>query len=255
MVRLKRLAIFMLMLAIIVTTCAALSKFKEKVYPDGSHMVRIPAGEFMMGDDRGDADERPAHKVLLKVYWMDKTEVTCKLYDRCVAEGSCKAPEKYAGAQEESRPAVGVSWEDAAAYCAWAGKRLPTEAEWEKAARGAEGREYPWGAGIDCTLANYRECGVERTLPVGSYPKGASAYGMLDMAGNAWEWVADYYDPEYYKTAPPQDPKGPESGKYRVARGGSWNRPLYGMRSADRGGFKPETRSDDIGFRCASDKI
>ena len=243
----------MVILVILFTVMAAKEKFKTKVTTDGAIMARIPAGAFVMGDNQGEPDESPEHRVELKTFWMDITEVTYLLYEKCVAVGKCKPAEKYPDMTDPKQPVVGVSWDDAAAYCAYARKRLPTEAEWEKAARGTDGRAYPWGQTIDCTKANYRECGVGHTLPVGSYLEVASPYGMLDMAGNAWEWVADYYDPEYYPVSPPQNPKGPDSGKYRVARGGSWARPLYGMRSADRGAFKPETRSDDIGFRCAMD--
>ena len=245
-----------IILPVLLVSCVAIEqdKIKEGAFSDGAPMVMITSGSFIMGDDNGEPDERPARKVIVDTFWMDKFEVTYEHYERCVAAGKCREPENYSEVKNKKRPVVGVSWGDAAAYCAWAEKRLPSEAEWEKAARGDDGKTYPWGDRIDCTLANYRECSRGRTLPVGSYPNGAGQYGTLDMAGNAWEWVADYYDPKYYRSAPESNPKGPITGKYRVARGGSWARPLFGMRAADRAGFKPDTRSDDIGFRCARDE-
>ena len=144
--------------------------------------------------------------------------VTQAEYNECVSSGKCSANQKYDGFTGDRQPVVGVNWNDARTYCEWAGKRLPTEAEWEKAARGTDGRIYPWGNTIDPTRANYADSGIGKTSKVGSYPSGASPYGALDMAGNAWEWVADWHDKNYYRNSPSKNPQGPDSGKYRVLR-------------------------------------
>jgi formylglycine-generating enzyme required for sulfatase activity len=220
---------------------------------DGMVMVAVPAGEFTMGSPagQGSEDEHPQHQVTLDGYWIDRTEVTNAQYRRCVEAGACA----QAGCMGDSsynadaQPVVCVSWEDAAAYCGWAGARLPTEAEWEKAARGTEGRTYPWGdEAPDCGRANYSGC-EGRPSGVGSHPGGASPYGVLDMAGNVWEWVSDWYDGSYYGRSPAGNPQGPESGQYRVLRGGSCYNVSDFVRSAYRGGYIPGDRCD-VGFRC-----
>jgi len=245
---------------------------EERVWEkDGSIMVHVPAGEFLMGSkgepDAGD-NEYPQHTVYVSEFWIDKTEVTNEQYHRCVAAGTCQAS-SYAGDERfngANQPVVVVSWYDAQAYCEWAGKRLPTEAEWEKAARGTDGRKYPWGNNFDGSKVNFCDvnCGVDwkdseandgyqYTAPVGSYPEGASPYGALDMAGNVWEWCQDWYDEDYYASSPQHDPQGPSSGEHRVVRGGSWGHPEAGVRAAlRRDGYDPDDRDNILGFRCVS---
>jgi len=216
-------------------------------------MVYVPAGEFIMGSDEGDSDEQPVHTVYLDAFYIDKTEVTNAQYRKCVEAGACDAPSDtiyYDDGNYAQRPVVFVNWYQADDYCRWAGKRLPSEAEWEKAARGTDGRTYPWGEGIDCDHAQYYGCGGG-TVPVGSRPKGASPYGVLDMAGNVWEWVADWYGKDYYSRSPGRNPSGSDSGEYRVLRGGSWSSEAYVVRSAYRHWNDPGSRGSGVGFRCA----
>jgi eukaryotic-like serine/threonine-protein kinase len=236
---------------------------------DGAAMVFVPAGEFTMGNDNGGANAKPVHQVYIDAYWVDVYEVTNALYKRCVDAGSCRPPASSASAKQASYfgnpqfdnyPVTYVGWEDAKAYCAWAGKRLPTEAEWEKAARGTDARVYPWGNEWDGTKANV-ELRVGDTTPVGRYPAGASPYGALDMAGNVWEWVADWYDSTYYAHSPSRNPAGPSSGQYRVLRGGGWMDDYWFSRATTRYDFTyptfrfdfyyPIFRYDFVGFRCA----
>jgi formylglycine-generating enzyme required for sulfatase activity len=200
-------------------------------------MVFIPEGEFTMGSNTGDDDEKPPHPVFLDAFWIDKFEVTNTQYAMCLNAGVCKPPSSnnsntrngYFGIpQFNNYPVVYVSWEDANRYCGWAGKRLPTEAEWEKAARGTDSRVYPWGNTFDKNLLNSYESGKGDTTAVGSYPpNSASPYGAMDMAGNVWEWVADWYGDNYYTTSPRNNPKGLLSGQYRVLRGGAWGSGYY----------------------------
>ncbi len=217
----------------------------------GGEMVKVPAGEFTMGSNSGGSDEKPVHRVYLDEFHIDKYEVTNEQYNQCVSAGPCSPNEKFGGFTDPKQPVVGVDWNQASTFCSWAGKRLPTEAEWEKAARGTDGRTYPWGEGIDCTKANYSKCGHKKTKPVGSYPSGASPYGAMDMAGNVWEWVADWYDANYYNGNPNRNPTGPSSGKYRVLRGGSWIYDPNLLRSSDRNWYDPDYRLGTLGFRCA----
>ena len=234
-------------------------------------MVLVPAGEFLMGSDAGDPDERPQRCVYLDAFEIDRYEVTNIQYRRfLLATGRNppqRWPERYVAflpgrdpdwhgtdfpADEATYPVAAVNWEDASAYCAWAGKRLPTEAEWEKAARGMDGRTYPWGDSWDPGRANVGATGVGYTQPVGSYPVGASPHGVLDMAGNVWEWVADLYDRQYYAYAPNRNPMWPESGTgERILRGGAWDSPPDHVRASYRNAthfFGPNHRA---GFRCA----
>jgi formylglycine-generating enzyme required for sulfatase activity len=219
-------------------------------------MVYVPAGEFLMGSGAGEGldDEHPQHAVYLDAFWIDKTEVTNAQYQKCVEAGACGEP-YYANRTDLSapgQPVVGVNWFQVEAYCKWAGARLPTEAEWEKAARGPDGRIYPWGnSKPDCTKLNYQGC-VGRPKPVGSYPTGASPYGVLDMGGNVSEWVADWYAKDYYARSPDRSPQGPDSGDKRIYRGGSYERSGSEARSAGRLSIGPAWQMVWVGVRCIS---
>ena len=220
-------------------------------------MIFVPAGEFEMGSDttdpRADQDEFPHHMVYLDAFWIDRTEVTNAMYRACIEAGVCKPPARtqhYLQSGFEDHPIIGVSWDEALAYCGWAGRRLPSEAEWEKAARGIDGRIYPWGdESPSVNLLNFDQH-VHQTTPVGSYPDGASPYGVLDMAGNAWEWVLDGYSPEYYSISPGENPISDSPVNRRVLRGGNWDSNEEGARSANRFWAFPR-RNDTDGFRCA----
>ena len=229
-------------------------------------MVYVPEGAFTMGsNDSGYSDETPAHPVFLDAFWIDQTEVTNKMYVLCIAAGKCALPKfknsytrsYYFGAAEFGDfPVVYVSWNDASAYCKWAGEdiyavRLPTEAEWEKAARGPDERTYPWGEGNDCQKANFNGC-VGDTARVASYESVKSPYGAYDLTGNVWEWVGDWYSDTYYSTLHNGvvDPLGPVSGTVRSLRGGAWWSSIY-VRSASRHGYSPDYASDGLGFRCS----
>ena len=221
-------------------------------------MVLVPAGEFTMGSPEGDPDEKPAHKVLIDAFYMDKYEVTVKQYAVFLQESGGDRPAEWNTMNKtvnQSRPVMGVDWADAVRYCKWAGKRLPTEAEWEKAARGTDGRLYPWGNDPPTPLhANHgkKEWNNHEALaPVGKLEDGKSPYGIYDMAGNVWEWVSDWYDNDYYKSSPSQNPTGPPTGDHKVIRGGSWGSGEKDLRSTDRDNHLPLFRGLGTGFRCA----
>ena len=226
----------------------------------GNQMVRVPAGEFFMGcsvrNRNCSGDAKPGRKVYLDAFEIDRTEVTVAAYAACVMAGPCSAPSDewsydWRRSDRDDHPIACVYWDQAKTYCESMGKRLPTEAEWEKAARGTDGRRYPWGD--DKTFCRNAVIGIfgcpfVDTMAVGSKPKGASPYGALDMAGNVWEWVADYYDADYYAKSPRRNPTGPGRGSHHVIRGGSWG--SENAQTSYRGRGRPGIRCDTLGFRC-----
>lgn len=237
------------------------SKSMESVTAIDAPMVEIPAGEFVMGFDGTQAleDERPAHRVWLDAYSMDRYETTTAQYGSFLASTNRPAPWLWRLvdlSQHGDRPVIGVDWSDADAYCRWKGKRLPTEAEWEKAARGTDGRLYPWGSQTPTDkLANFalgaRFSYSQVLMPVQSYEQGKSPYGLYQAAGNVWEWVSDWYSADYYQQGPDKNPTGPEQGQFKVLRGGSWSDlPKY-LLTYGRFKLPPETRNSYTGFRCA----
>jgi formylglycine-generating enzyme required for sulfatase activity len=221
---------------------------------DSAVYVYTPAGEFTMGSSAGNQDEQPIHKVTLDGFWIMQTEVTNDQYRRCVDDGACTPPddERWNDPAYAAHPVVNVEWEDANRYAVWAGGRLPTEAEWEKAARGTEAFAYPWGEEIPTPeLLNYDYMAGD-TQPVGSYPAGASPYGVHDMAGNVEEWVADWYSNDYYSTSPIDNPKGPQTGVLRVLRGGSYKSSRADVRTTVRGKTLPNAHYPNVGFRVVA---
>jgi len=220
-------------------------------------MVAIPAGEFTMGSDRG--VERPPHSVFVEAFEIDVFEVTNERFARFVEETGYVTDAEKAGDSmpwrvyaegKPDHPVVKVSWNDAKAFCEWAGKRLPTEAEWEKAARGTDGRIYPWGNEWALGKANTKEAGHRGTTIVGSFPDGASPYGVMDMAGNVAEWTADWFQP--YPGYPGGDSEAQYFGeKYRVIRGGGWFSDKELVRTTFRSASSVDLANDDVGFRCA----
>jgi formylglycine-generating enzyme required for sulfatase activity len=274
---------------------AAAEPARSNATPAG--MVHIPEGDFFMGCNRAvdnacSGQETPGHRLWLDAYSIDVNEVTVADYATCVKAGACSdhhlngfEPEgapyqdsrgfpvpgaaptvpdwptcNWGKAGREDHPINCVSWNHANTYCAWAGKRLPTEAEWEKAARGTDGRKYPWGnedATCDFTVTHdyghAKGCDKKSSWPVGSHPRGASPYGAMDMAGNVWEWVSDWYDPEYLHHQPAKNPQGPSTGTMKAGKGGCWGSGNpWNLRPSSRMGYRPEYRSNHrLGFRCA----
>ncbi len=236
---------------------------------DGMVMSYVPEGNFIMGSTvdsayaecqkhRNDCKSEwfengsPPQTVYLDAYWIDITEVTNGMYRECVDEVGCTANYDYGSTfNGPQQPVVGVDWNQAKAYCTWAGRELPTEARWEKAARGEDGRTYPWGEGVDPTRANYAG-NVGVTMDIGSYPNGASPYRILDMSGNVREWISDWYDASYYGKNLGSNPIGPIKGVDRVIRGGSWYDDETNLNSAFRGWYGPDGHNNGIGFRCVS---
>ena len=256
---------------------------RERINPrDGAAMVWVPAGSFRMGTGAGEgirdaarrrdwrdmrdvlwrrlrggveSDEEPSHAVYLDGYWIYKYEVTVAQYRVFCRATKRHMPEAPSWGWQDHHPIVNITWNDAAAYAAWAGASLPTEAQWEKAARGPDGRIYPWGNtwdGAKCRNSAVGTNWATSPSPVGSFPAGAGPYGAQDMAGNVWEWCADWYDAEYYRHAPGRNPTGPATGTGRVLRGGSWNfvDPPDFFRCANRFRSDPLGGFDRLGFRC-----
>ncbi len=214
----------------------------------GVNMLLVPAGKFIMGSASGASNEAPIHSVYLDAFYMDKYEVTNSLYKACVQEGVCQLPkntDRYDNPLYGNHPVVYIDWNQAQDYCEWRGASLPTEAQWEKAARGTDGLTYPWGEGVDCDKANYSGCEGD-TAPVGSYEK--NPYGIYDLAGNVWEWVSSLYKPYPYVSTDGREDLN-VSGN-RVLRGGSWYYHSI-VRSAYRIDYPPDLNLSDIGFRCA----
>jgi len=228
----------------------------RKSLKDGMTLVRVPAGEFSMGNGIGGT--APSHVVYLDAYWMDRVEVTNTMYKLCVAAGDCSLPANdniaYFEWSYRDHPVTYITWFQAKEYCQWAGGRLPTEAEWEKAARGTDNRKYPWGnAQPNPRLANFDETMIHEALSSFRYTLGASPYGVLNMSGNVREWVADWYDPNYYYSSPYANPTGPANGKERSLRSGSYNEDYREIAVYRRYRHEPQSPGLSRGFRCAQD--
>jgi formylglycine-generating enzyme required for sulfatase activity len=222
-------------------------------------MVLVPAGAFTMGSNEVE-DEQPIHQVTLDAFYLDKFTVTTARYRRFLAAAKLEPPrhwDEVNPTRDAERPVIGVTWFMADQYCRWAGKRLPTEAEWEKAARGTDARLYPWGnaepTAAHGNFGKMRWIGYETLTPVGSFKAGDSPYGVSDMAGNVWEWVADWFDANYYRSSPARNPPGPAHGVAKSLRGAGWTYDGVVARAADRNRDDPTTQINSFGFRCAMD--
>jgi len=230
----------------------------ESVGKDGAPAVLIPAGKFVMGGD----ENSPRREMFLDAFYMDRYEITVARYGNFLkATGKLNEPDDFPESDLKKFgdfPVVGVNWHGANNYCRWAGKRLPTEAEWEKAARGEDGRNYPWG--LDEPTSAHARFGVSSRKPVypdgvsrvGTHPRGMGPFGMYDLAGNAWEWVADWYSTSFPR-GESQNPKGPDSGTAKVIRGGGWMDPADRITATKRMYLNPNESMEDTGFRCARD--
>jgi formylglycine-generating enzyme required for sulfatase activity len=222
-------------------------------------MVLVPAGEFPMGSEQGDDDEQPIHRVFLDSFYLDTFEVTNGQFAKFVSVIQSEPPWGFADQEtpvvRADQPVRWVNWLEATGYCLWAGKRLPTEAEWEKAARGTDGRVYPWGNEPPTpvhAVFGLKE-GAETVSPIGNRDKGMSPYGVHDLAGNLYEWVADWYDEAVYKPSPTINPRGPAAGATKVQRGGSYINSPYRLRASFRTKGDPTEHDPNVGFRCAHD--
>ena len=264
-------SLLLLLLALLIG-CSSKAVCKEGQVSSG--MVFIPAGEFTIGNNSGNDAEKPERKVFLDAFCIDQYEVTNAQYKECVDAGACNPPAHssshgstsyYDNPKYDTYPVIWVTWDDAHTYCKWKGKRLPTEAEWEKAARGTDGRIWPWGnsepegnranlCDVSCEF-EWKEPNLDDgygdTAPVGSFEGDKSPYGVYDMGGNIREWVADWYLPDYYTNAPDRNPPGPSSGDGKVLRGGSWRSNMPVAYSTYRLCYAPEVKDEYIGFRCA----
>lgn len=244
-----------LLLAFLASTACATQPFDPTTV--GAPEALIPASEFLMGSKEGEMDEGPQRVVALPAFHMDRYEVTNAAYVICVDLGVCRAT-RYASDPvlgHPRHPVVGASWYDADRFCSWVGRRLPTEAEWERAIRGTDGRRYPWGeeTGDLASRANLRGegDGFALTAPVDSLPDGQSVEGIFHGAGNAAEWVEDQYDPLVYRRMVQKLPPDPQEGDTRVVRGGSYRDVVFSVRTAVREHRAPGSRWDNVGFRCA----
>jgi formylglycine-generating enzyme required for sulfatase activity len=238
------------------------SMYKTLVGDDNREMIEIPEGPFTMGVSDGDPDEGPAHPVYLQTFYMDVKEVTQAEYERFVKMTKGEKPKVPVFEDTIEKlispdfPVVGLTWNDAFGYCRWAGKRLPTEAEWEKAARGEGKRRYPWGNKFEYSFANVDglDDGFQYLAPVGSFEVGRSPFGLYDATGNVAEWVMDDYTADYYQKAPYRDPPGPKTDDvFKVIRGGSWRESRLGARVTKRFSAKMWRTDATVGFRCAKD--
>jgi formylglycine-generating enzyme required for sulfatase activity len=244
----------------------------------GAQMIYVPSGTFRMGNDESEPDESPSNIVRLDAYFIDETEVTNGQYAQCVAEGECQPPSRsgatyystyYGDPNYDDYPVIFVDWNDARDFCSWRGARLPSEAEWERAAgfdpvMGIK-YAYPWGDFFDGNLLNFCDVncndedrnpdfddGYRDTAPVGSYPDGRSPLGIYDMSGNVMEWVSDWYDPRAYESAADTNPLGPLDGEFKSIRGGSWLSSEEQVRVSGRSSYDPSVRRAHLGFRCAA---
>lgn len=225
---------------------------------DGAEMILIPEGKFLLGSPNGDTDTQPMRECFLPAYYIDRYPVTNERYLQFIKNAGHPPPAHWWNPKEHGgqffapekahHPVTNIHYQDAIQYCEWSGKRLPTEAEWEKAARTSDGRAYPWGIHWQKGIANF---GTHQTTPVYAFPEGQSPYGAYDLLGNTWEWVTDWYSAETYQHINPTTPHGPQQGTHRVIRGGSYADPPSSISSYTRGYRDPLLASPTLGFRCA----